>query len=58
MKVMEDFTSFTTEEQITILELARVALTDASIFDAIAIDLDLSDNYLKLLQEKIIQKTN
>jgi len=41
---------FTNEQQSTILELARVALADADIYDKVAEELDLSDCYLKGLQ--------
>ena len=44
---------FTGEEELTIFELARVALSDAEIFDHIVDKLDLSDNDGKELQEKI-----
>jgi len=41
---------FTKEQQSVILELARVALADADIYDKVAEELDLSDCYLKGLQ--------
>lgn len=45
---------FNEAEQIEILEMARVALSDADTFDIIGDHLDLSDDYIKALQEKII----
>lgn len=46
---------FNETEQSEILEIARVALADADTFEDLAFDLDLSDEYLKALQEKIIR---
>jgi hypothetical protein len=48
---------FTSEEQVEILEIARVALADAGIADAIGDALDLSDEYLIQLREKIHENT-
>jgi hypothetical protein len=48
---MED--KFDREEQNVICELARIALADAEIYDSIAEDLDLSDEALKVLQNKL-----
>ena len=45
---------FTEEELNTLLECARVALRDADSFDEIANDLDISDNELKKVQEKLV----
>ena len=55
-KVLEQ--PFTHEEEVTILETARVALSDADIYEAIADKLDLADDELKALQEKIEKVTN
>ena len=41
------------DELVTVLEVARVALADAGIYDEMADQLDLSDEYLKDLQEKL-----
>jgi hypothetical protein len=46
------------EEEGMILELARMALADADRFDEFADNMDLSDNELKSLQEKIEKITN
>jgi hypothetical protein len=48
---------FTAEEEVNILEVARVALSDADVFDFCADKLDLSDKELKKLQEKIFFAT-
>ena len=48
--------NFTHEENVIILELAYTALADADTYDAVADKLDLSDNYLKKLQEKIYKE--
>ena len=45
--------NFNETEQSEILELARVALADADVFDQVAAALDLSDEYLMQLCEKI-----
>ena len=45
-------------ELITLLEAARVALADADTFDAIAESLDISDEELKSLQEKLNNHMN
>jgi hypothetical protein len=50
--------NFTKEEQTVILEIARVALADAVLYDDIAEDMDLSDEYMKALQLKIENATN
>ena len=44
---------FTPSETTTILELARIALADAEIFDKVAGDLDVRDEDMKQLQEQI-----
>lgn len=49
---------FSQNEETTILELARVALADAEIYDDIADKLDISDKELKALQKKIENVTN
>lgn len=49
---------FTDEEEGTILEAARVALSDAEVYEYVADKLDLSDKELKALQKKIESVTN
>ena len=44
---------FTKEEQIAILEIARLALGDSVFYDELADSTDLSDEWLKNLQEKL-----
>ena len=44
---------FTKEEQIILLEAARIAFADADIFDGIADHLDLSDETMIELREKL-----
>lgn len=44
---------FTTEEQLIILEAARIALSDADIFDSLADQMDVADDVLKEIQEKL-----
>lgn len=44
---------FDYEELITLLEASRLALSDAEVFDHIAESLDLSDQYLLDLREKL-----
>ena len=44
---------FTDEEFVEIMELARIALADADIFDDMAEKLDLSDAYMIKLRDKI-----
>jgi hypothetical protein len=53
-KIMDQFT----DEQSTILELARLALSDADTYDMVAEEMDLSDCYLKGLQEIIESASN
>jgi len=48
----------TDDELDTIAEIARVALADADIYEMIAEELDLSDEFLKELQSKIEEMTN
>ena len=43
------------EETLTLLELARIALADGDIYDGLAREMDLSDEYLKSLQEKLAE---
>ena len=45
--------NFNETEQSEILELARVALSDSTTFDMVADALDLSDDYMMKLCEKI-----
>jgi len=49
---------FTAEEQLTILEIARLSLSDGEMFDYVADKLDLNDGEVKDLQEKIEVVTN
>jgi len=51
-------TYFTDEEKDVVLELARMALSDAEVYDRFADILDLSDECLKELQDKIESHTN
>ncbi len=44
---------FTLDELTEIAEIARIALWDAETFDYFADQLDLSDDYLQKLREKI-----
>ena len=46
---------FTDEEMLTIMELARVALSDAEVYDYFSDKLDISDKDMKELQEKVIK---
>jgi len=55
MNLMDNFTA---EEQSEILELARMALQDAESYTIFADAMDLSDEYLKSLQERIEEVTN
>lgn len=50
--------SFSREELITLLEAARITLGDADLFDGIAESLNISDEELKRLQEKLIDYMN
>lgn len=43
----------TQEEQLIIMEAARIGLADAETFDWIADELDLDDNFLVKLREKL-----
>ena len=51
--IMDKFSAI---EQAEILEIARVGL--AMVYDEIAEELDLSDDYLKALQDKIYTEFN
>lgn len=55
-RVQED--PFDDEEEGIILELARMSLADAEVYDEFAERLDLSDKELKRLQKKIEKITN
>lgn len=55
--VIEAIKEFTLEEQGTILELARFALSDADTFDYFVEKLDLSDAEVKALQGKLEKAT-
>ena len=46
----------TEQEETIVLELAKVSLADGETYDYLAEELDLSDEYLKELQEKIERK--
>jgi len=50
--------NFTKEELLTIFELARVALSDAEIYDYIVDKLDIADEEAKALQEKLNKTLN
>jgi hypothetical protein len=50
--------NFTEEEQVVILEMARIAMGDGFIFDEVAAALDLSDEYLIQLRDKVEANTN
>lgn len=52
------FDQFTKEEQLTILEIARFALSDADIYEYVMGKMDMSDLEAKTLQEKIELATN
>ena len=43
----------TDSEMIEVLEIAKFALADADIFDEVADMLDISDNSMNLLRDKI-----
>jgi len=45
--------NFTEDEMVTILEVARVALCDADLFDHVADKLDLFDGYMLSLRDKL-----
>ena len=49
---------FTKEENLIIMEAARVALADAESFDNIANELDLNDDFLANLSEKLQKHLN
>ena len=51
-----DVNPFTLEEEGIVLELARTSLADGEVYDYIAEELDLADETLKELQEKIDRK--
>lgn len=51
-------TYFNDEDKNTILELARIALADSAIFDGFADQLDLSDEVLLDLRERIEKVTD
>jgi len=44
---------FTEEEELSVMEIARVALIDADLFDLMANKLDLSDKEMQKLRDKI-----
>lgn len=45
--------SFTEEELVTYLEIARMALRDGDFFDACAEEMDLSDAKMQRLRDKL-----
>ena len=49
---------FTDEQKDVIMELARLALADAHVYDTFAEELDLSDEFLGELQEELHRVTN
>lgn len=49
---------FDQSELITLLEAARITLADSELFDGIANSLDISDDELKALQEKLNNHLN
>lgn len=49
---------FTDEEMVVLLEASRVALADEDVYWAIAEELDLSDEYLQSLGEKLTKYMN
>jgi hypothetical protein len=49
---------FTDEELVTLLEAARMTLGDADLFVGISESLDISDDKLKALQEKLNNHMN
>ena len=51
-------TYFNDEEKTIVMELARLALADADTYDRVADELDLADDVLKDLQERIEKVTN
>jgi len=55
---MDTIDKFTAEEQVVILELARVALADSDTFSQFGELLDLPDDYLTELRDKIEAVTN
>ena len=48
---------FPNNEMVIILKCARIALADGEIFDEIAEEFEISDDYLKEIQEKIYSLT-
>jgi len=51
-------TYFSDEEKTIIVELARLALADAGVFDKFAEAMDMSDEELQDLRAKIEMETN
>jgi len=52
--IVKEENPFNDSEQLMIKELARIALADAHIYDEQCSDMDVSDDILKSLQEKLI----
>lgn len=44
---------FTDSERTTLLEAARIALADADVFDYLASEMDIADDELKSLQQRL-----
>ena len=44
---------FTSEEITELLEVANIALRDAEIFDSVGDQLDLTDDYMQAMREKL-----
>jgi len=51
--LVEDRGNFNSSELLAVFELARIALADADNFDEMACDMDVSDEEMKSLQEKL-----
>lgn len=47
------FTGFTQEEILTILEAARVGMADADVFDMLAEKMDIADDEMIRIREKL-----
>ena len=55
--MMKSIESLDQGDLVTILELARVAVSDAEVYEYIADKLDLSDDYMKELQDTLFKLT-
>jgi hypothetical protein len=56
MKANDILSGFTGEETLTILEAARVAMTDADVFNMLADKMDIADDELARLREKLTER--